>query len=440
MSCPKNGPCSPYITELDLCCLGPSGTLPDPCLISGEPVPQAVIDSSIQAASELLWALTGRQFGTCQTVIRPCSVKNDCEDTCVPLSSFTYGFDFPWFPQHLANGTWINVPACGPGDCCTPCAINLPYPTCTVDQVKIDGEVLLDTQYEVLDFKELVKVWEYGKEKVAGVQLFTSVGGTYCYDQEPSSVQFGPLLPGNCVNGGTYSKFGEGDFADPDTINFTFTDPVPAGPTSGFGFSHPTLGFYTWPTTLIPMDVGETRKSDVMIDGLGRGHYATITYVSGPANAGPAATNPNFNPQSNFWDVDTQEPRSIRVEFFGPVAANCWPKCQDLRLEDSQPDTFSVTVTYGRIVPELVKLAAAKLACELILSCVGQPCQLPQRVTNITRQGVTMTMIDPQVFLKDGFTGIYLVDQAILTYNPHRLARRPSVYSPDVKSWRRVTG
>ena len=57
----------------------------------------------------------------------------------------------------------------------------------------------------------------------------------------------------------------------------------------------------------------------------------------------------------------------------------------------------------------------------------------------MSRQGVTIGYIDPQEFWRDRRTGIYIVDLAVQTFNPHKLTRRPSVYSPDVGyRWRRT--
>lgn len=279
MACPDVGPCSPFVVQSDLCCLSPSGMFPDPCLTDGTPIPQEIIDNSLTAASELLWAETGRRFGVCEVTVRP------CKKTCGPCGDipffdwdgFYYGFSTPYLP-FLDGGVWVNIPPCGcPDECfCSKAEqIPLPSPVCEIIEVQIDGAVLPASSYRVDDFKWLVR-----------------------------------------------------------------TD-------------------------------GEK-----------------------------------------------------------------WPRCQSA-ADLGEPDTFGVTLTYGRPVPALLKQATAELACQLLKACVGQPCQLPQRISNISRQGVTIGYIDPQEFWRDRRTGIYVVDLAIQTFNPHRLTRRPSIYSPDVGSrWR----
>jgi hypothetical protein len=121
-----------------------------------------------------------------------------------------------------------------------------------------------------------------------------------------------------------------------------------------------------------------------------------------------------------------------------------FPCCQNIRLADTEADTFAVTFTYGTPPPTPGVLAAAQLACELALACspetIGK-CRLPQRVTSIARQGITMAVLDPFDFLSDGKTGLYLVDLFLRTYNPNRLRRRAAVLSPDVgRKVRRITG
>lgn len=280
MACPLNGPCEPYVTQADLCCLGPTGSLPDPCLTDGQAVPQTVIDNAIMAASELLWAETGRRYGVCEVTVRPCAKScNPCGDDFFYYRDFYYGWNAPWMPW-LNGGVWTNISPCNcPDDCWCAKAeeIPLPYPVCEVSEVLIDGEILPASGYRVDDFKMLVRT-----------------------------------------------------------------------------------------------------------DG------------------------------------------------------EAWPRCQSA-ADLGEPDTFGVTLTYGRPVPALLKAAAAELACQLIKACVGSPCQLPQRISNISRQGVTIGYIDPQEFWRDRRTGIYIVDLAIQTLNPHRLTRKPQIYSPDVGSKWRVT-
>lgn len=274
--CPGVGPCGPW--ELDLGCCLVSGSVPDPCLGDGTPVSQSIIDSAILSASQLVWAMTGRQFGCCEATIRPC--RKACADDCCIPSDFG-DVSHPWYPVHQANGTWTNL-SCACTDQCS-CVnlseVNLPTPICSISQVVIDGIVIDPATYRVDNFRKLVR-----------------------------------------------------------------------------------LGSATWPT------------------------------------------------------------------------------CNDLTKPDTEVGTWSVTLIYGTPVPELAKLAASEMACEIIKSCVGKPCKLPQRLQSISRQGVSATFLDPMDFLDKGLTGLYFVDLAARTFNPNRLMRRPRVFSPEsLNKWRVTT-
>lgn len=91
-----------------------------------------------------------------------------------------------------------------------------------------------------------------------------------------------------------------------------------------------------------------------------------------------------------------------------------------------------VRYRYGAPAPLAAKLAAIELANQLVESTEPDgDCQLPQRVTSVSRQGVSWTMLDQQDFLDDGRTGIYLVDLFLKTYNPLHALRPVKVFSVD---------
>lgn len=111
-----------------------------------------------------------------------------------------------------------------------------------------------------------------------------------------------------------------------------------------------------------------------------------------------------------------------------------WPCCQDVSLEDTEAGTWSVTYTYGQPPNRAARAAARVLGCELALSCIGsEACRLPRRVTNITRQGVTMAVLDSFRFLEEGNTGLYEVDLFLAAYGTRRNKRLPAtVVNPDL--------
>lgn len=117
---------------------------------------------------------------------------------------------------------------------------------------------------------------------------------------------------------------------------------------------------------------------------------------------------------------------------------DCWPTCNDYDV-DSGVGVFQVTYVKGLPVPSPVLRAAGELACEYAKSCLGQACRLPQRAQSITRQGVSMSLVDIDDLLKAGLTGIPTVDQVITSINPYGLKSPPRVWSPDLPVTRMVT-
>lgn len=114
------------------------------------------------------------------------------------------------------------------------------------------------------------------------------------------------------------------------------------------------------------------------------------------------------------------------------LGGDCWPTCQDMNLEPSEVGTWEVTYVKGRPLPVAGQLALAALACELCAACIGDKSCLPERVTTIVRQGLTMALLDPMEFLSQGRTGIYAVDLWLSTVNPKGRPRRAGIFSPDV--------
>jgi hypothetical protein len=70
---------------------------------------------------------------------------------------------------------------------------------------------------------------------------------------------------------------------------------------------------------------------------------------------------------------------------------------------------------------------------------MGAACRLPQRVQSVARQGVTLSMVDVQILLKNGFTGVQTVDQVIRNFNPYGLTSRMAIASPDLPVVRTTT-
>lgn len=104
------------------------------------------------------------------------------------------------------------------------------------------------------------------------------------------------------------------------------------------------------------------------------------------------------------------------------------------------PADIEISYSYGAAPPTMGKMAARRVAIEFIKLWTGDSdCALPQRVTSVTRQGVTYTVLDSQDFLEEMRLGIYEIDLFLKTNNPNKAQKRSKVFSPDVPRARRYT-
>ena len=104
------------------------------------------------------------------------------------------------------------------------------------------------------------------------------------------------------------------------------------------------------------------------------------------------------------------------------------------------PCNTEITYTYGTPVPVAGRMAARTLAMEFAKLWSGDDdCALPQRVTSVSRQGVSYTILDNQEFIDELRTGVYAIDLFLKTVNPDNARRKAKVFTPDVPRARRYT-
>jgi hypothetical protein len=113
------------------------------------------------------------------------------------------------------------------------------------------------------------------------------------------------------------------------------------------------------------------------------------------------------------------------------IDGSTWPYVNQLTLPDTGPGTWTVTAQYGESVPSGASIAVGELACEFLRGIRGEDCRLPRNVTQIARQGVTITLPDVTSQFENGLTGLYFCDMFIKTWNPKMLRSRSRVYSVD---------
>lgn len=141
-------------------------------------------------------------------------------------------------------------------------------------------------------------------------------------------------------------------------------------------------------------------------------------------------------------DGDVLDAAAYRVDDHGTLVrldGYAWPTCQNMRLDDTEQGTFSVTYTYGVAPPPGGVAAAAALACQLALACQPETigsCRLTDRAISVTRQGVTKQLRDPAQMFPEGLTGLNEVDLWLSSLRYGRRHRPATVIVPEIESRR----
>jgi hypothetical protein len=141
-------------------------------------------------------------------------------------------------------------------------------------------------------------------------------------------------------------------------------------------------------------------------------------------------------------DGVVQDPASYQV-INGKIlirapGAGCWPDCNDLSLPDTEVGTWSADYFYGLRPPKAGLRVGGILACEIAKQCAGLKCRLPSNVTQLTRDGVSLTL-DPKAFIDVGLTALPEVNAWIRQVNPYGLAQPGDVWSVDTEPPYQVT-
>lgn len=108
-----------------------------------------------------------------------------------------------------------------------------------------------------------------------------------------------------------------------------------------------------------------------------------------------------------------------------------WPHTNTMELATTEVGTWSVELVYGADPPRDAMVAARTWALEIAKGLSGGDCALPARATQMVRQGVSLTLLDPTDLLEDGRTGIPTVDAYLATSNPSRLEQSSVFVNPD---------
>lgn len=115
-----------------------------------------------------------------------------------------------------------------------------------------------------------------------------------------------------------------------------------------------------------------------------------------------------------------------------------WPRFQDLTLADTEVGTWSVTWQYGAPVPAGGILAAKLFACEIVKGFLGEECALPPGTTSVSRDGVSVNIIDSTEAAESGKTGILIVDMWLETVCPGGPRQQSGAMDPGRRGRRSV--
>lgn len=112
-------------------------------------------DRATQWATYVLWALTGRQFGTCEVTVRPCGTNCRWYGGWMTYPVTADGIGSIWAP-FIRDGSWFNCGCLGACSCEPECAVWLPGPVAGVVEVKVGGIVIDPSRYRVDNRTRLV--------------------------------------------------------------------------------------------------------------------------------------------------------------------------------------------------------------------------------------------------------------------------------------------
>lgn len=109
-----------------------------------------------------------------------------------------------------------------------------------------------------------------------------------------------------------------------------------------------------------------------------------------------------------------------------------WPSCQDLWRPDTEPNTFSITYTFGQPAPypAWVVNACVEIACEF--AAPPGRSKLPASTTAATMQNVTLSLQTRAEAIKEAKTYLPAVAQFLAIVNPAGI--QSWIYSPQQSS------
>ena len=152
---------------------------------------------------------------------------------------------------------------------------------------------------------------------------------------------------------------------------------------------------------------------------------AAVSSVSGIDVWANPSTPVEFD--ADRWRLVGNSVRFLQYRWF--TATGGWVRAADPRL--MPVDTLIVVeYTVRDNLPPGTDQVVLLLAEEYCKAAAGLPCKLPDRMTTVTRQGISWTVLDPADFLDRGRTGIIRVDTWLSGVNPGRNRSKARIFDP----------
>jgi hypothetical protein len=120
-----------------------------------------VTGAAAMAATEVLWALSGRRFDECEVTLLPCR-DDECASMGDPWGGCGSWGGSGWYTPALIDGQWYNL-GCA-GGCQGGCSCNtvqqftLPGPVARIVEIVIDGDVVPTGSYVLYNARYVVRV------------------------------------------------------------------------------------------------------------------------------------------------------------------------------------------------------------------------------------------------------------------------------------------
>lgn len=137
-----------------------------------------VRDRATAWATQILWALSGRQFGTCAVTVRPCGGNCRFYGGWVTYPVTADGVGTVWTP-FVRDGVWFNCACSGVCTCRASCSVWLPGPVSQVDEVIVDGVIIDPSLYRVDNRELLVGVNGQCWPECQNLDLNSPAAGTF---------------------------------------------------------------------------------------------------------------------------------------------------------------------------------------------------------------------------------------------------------------------